>query len=193
MQKILTRTEREKKGRINQILIGVVLIGLMFFSVLGYALSGKDEESLEKIEYKGIEFVQDNSGYWNFQANNQDFLTKYNPEETKNILFNSFVNINAYPGKVLYFDSKFQEPNYEIARNLEEFVLRIQNACLSEDNCDLNYPVKDCSVDNMIIIKEINDGEQENIYQEDNCVFITASLGNQTKYADAFLFKILGI
>jgi len=193
MKKIITKSQKQRKDRINQIIIGIILIGLMFFSVLGYALGGKEEESLEKVEYNKVEFLQDNSGYWNFEVNNKNFLTKYNPEETKDISFISYFNLNSYSGKVLYFDSEFQEPNLEIARNLNEFILRVQNACKSEEDCKENYPIKNCSRDNIIIIKEINEGEKENIYQEDNCVFITASLGNQTKYADAFLFKVLGI
>ena len=62
---------------------------------------------------------------------------------------------------------------------------------MSED-CDKDLPIKNCSEDNVIVIKE-PEKENENIHQEEKCVYITASFENQTKYADAFLFKILGI
>jgi hypothetical protein len=50
----------------------------------------------------------------------------------------------------------------------------------------------------MIIFKEISNNETENnvtetMYQEENCVFIFARYENQSKYADKFLFKLLGI
>ena len=200
MRRIITKTQQNKKTKRNQLIIGLLLIGLMLFSVIGYALSGRGtEEDLEKIEYKGIEFVQDNSGYWSFKIDGIDFLTKYNPEETEKISFSSDLNIADYSNKPLYFVGIFQEPNFEINRNLNSLVLRVQEACLSKNDCENDLPIKNCSVDNIIVIKELEidledeSEEKENIYQQENCVFITASLGNQTKYADKFLFNILGI
>ncbi len=200
MRRIITKTQQNKKTKRNQLIIGLLLIGLMLFSVIGYALSGRGaEENLEKIEYKGIEFVQDNSGYWGFAIQGQKFLTKYNPKETEKISFSSDLNIADYSNKPLYFVGIFQEPNFEINRNLNSLVLRVQEACLSKKDCENDLPIKNCSIDNIIVIKELEidleeEGEEkENIYQQENCVFITASLGNQTKYADKFLFNVLGI
>ena len=200
MRKIITKTQQNKKTKRNQLIIGLLLIGLMLFSVIGYALSGRGaEEDLEKIEYKGIKFVEDNSGYWSFKIDGIDFLTKYNPKETENILFSSSLNLNTYSNKPLYFVGIFQEPNFEINRNLNSLVLRVREACLSKKDCEGDLPIKNCSVDNIIVIRELESDledeseEKENIYQEGNCVFITASLGNQTKYADKFLFNVLGI
>ena len=201
MRKIITKTQQNKKTKRNQLIIGLLLIGLMVFSVIGYALSGRGaEEDLEKVEYNGIEFLQDNSGYWSFKIDGIDFLTKYNPEETEKISFSSDLNIADYSNKPLYFVGIFQEPIFEINRNLNSLVLRVQEACLSKKDCENDLPIKNCSFDNIIIINELkidlegNESEEkENIYQEENCVFITASLGNQTKYADKFLFNVLGI
>jgi len=200
MRRIITKTQQNKKTKRNQLIIGLLLIGLMLFSVIGYALSGRGaEENLEKIEYNGIEFLQDNSGYWSFKIDGIDFLTKYNPKETEKISFSSDLNINDYSNKPLYFVGIFQEPNFEINRNLNSFALRVQKACLSKKDCENDLPIKNCSVDNIIVIKELEidleeeSEEKENIYQQENCIFITASLGNQTKYADKFLFNVLGI
>jgi len=200
MRRIITKTQQNKKTKRNQLIIGLLLIGLMLFSVIGYALSGRGaEENLEKIEYNGIEFLQDNSGYWSFKIDGIDFLTKYNPKETEKISFSSDLNINDYSNKPLYFVGIFQEPNFEINRNLNSLVLRVQEACLSKKDCKNDLPIKNCSVDNIIVIKELEidleeeSEEKENIYQQENCIFITASLGNQTKYADKFLFNVLGI
>ncbi len=200
MRRIITKTQQNKKTKRNQLIIGLLLIGLMLFSVIGYALSGRGtEEDLEKIEYKGIEFVEDNSGYWSFNIQGQNFVTKYNPIETEEISFSSDLKVVDYSNKPLYFVGIFQEPNFEINRNLNFLVLRVQEACLSKKDCENDLPIKNCSIDNIIVIKELEidledeSEEKENIYQQENCVFITASLGNQTKYADKFLFNVLGI
>ena len=201
MRRITTKTQQDKKIKRNQLIIGLLLIGLMFFSVIGFALSGRGQEkTIKKIEYNGIEFLQDNSGYWYFNIQGQNFITKYSPEETEDILFSSSLSLGTYSNKPLYFVGIFQEPTFEINRNLNSFVLRVQEACLSKKDCENDLPIKNCSIDNIIVINELKsdlegDGneEKENIYQQENCVFITAGLGNQTKYADKFLFNILGI
>lgn len=191
MRRIITRTQQDKTTKRNHLIMGLLLIGLMLFSVIGYALSGRGaEEDFEKIEYNGIEFIQDNSGYWNFKIQGQNFMTKYNPEETEEISFSSDLDVADYLNKPLYFVGIFQEPSFEINRNLNSLALRVQEACLSKKDCENDLPIKDCSVDNIIVI---NEGDDENIYQDENCIFITASLGNQTKYADKFLFNILGV
>ena len=167
-------------------------MSIMLFGTLGYAFGGRDEENNNKIEYKGIEFVQDNSGYWSFIFQNYQFTTKYNPQETEDIDFFTTTSINNYINQPLYFISNFNEPNFEISRNLNQFVLRMQNACLDEEDCEADMPVKNCSEDNIIIIQEPEDSENK-IYEQEKCVFIVADFENQTKYTDVFLFKILGI
>jgi len=193
MRKIINREQKDKKTKRKQLVVGLILIGVMIFGSLGYAFNGWDSENSEKINYNGISFVKDNSGYWDFNIQGSEFMTKYNPKETENLSFFSYTNINDYLNKPLYFVSEFNEPNFEISRNLKDSVLRIQNACLSKDNCLGDFPIKNCSVDNIIIVREPLENESENIYSDENCVFITADAENQTLYADVFLFKVLGI
>jgi hypothetical protein len=191
MRQILGRDEIDKKKRRNQLIMGMILIGVMILGTAGYAFGDKSGDSSEKMEYDGVEFIKVNE-FWNFNLNGNSFIMKYNPTEVNNITFLSYSLINDYAGKPLYLASDFNEPNYEISRNLNAIVLRIQNACIPEDNCIGSLPVKNCSVDNVIIIKEPKD-EKEEIYQQDKCIFIISSLENQIRYTDAFLFKILGI
>lgn len=194
MRKIISRSEKYKKVRINQLIIGLILIGVMIFGTLSYAFSSKENENSEKIKYNGIEFIKTDE-YWNFKLQGYNFITKYNPIEIENITFLSYSSINNYAGKPLYFVGDFNEPNYEISRNLNPFILRAQKACLNGP-CVGNLPIKNCSADNIIIIQEPEnekEGIKESIYQQDNCIFIISSIENQARYADAFLFKILGI
>ena len=66
----------------------------------------------------------------------------------------------------------------------------MQDACIEKKGCEGNLPIKNCSESNIIILKEEDYIE---ISQEDECVFITAPYAEQTRAADAFLFKILGV
>ena len=185
---------KKDNSRQNQLILGLGLIILMLFSTLGYALGGRsNEDSNKKISYNGIEFIQDSSGYWEFEQQGYEFLTKYNPEEIENIEFNGNLVLSNLFEKPLYFVGDSQEPIVEIARNLERFVLRIQNACINEEDCEGDLPIKNCSEDNIVVIKESENSETENIYQQENCIYISASYANQTKYADRFLFSILMI
>ena len=192
MKKILTREQEAKKTRRNQLIIGIILVGLMLISTAGYAINNEETNSVTgQIDYKGITFVR-NGDYWNFNFQNQNFITQYNPEETKDI--NVFVqsSLKDYANKPLYFVTESGQQEAELATNLKNSVLRIQNACISEKDCLNNLPIKNCSVDNVIIVREaIN--ETESVYQDKKCVFITAEYSNLTKYDDAFLFKILEI
>lgn len=191
MKRILTREEKDKKVRRNQLIIGLILILVMVFGTVGYAFNGKESENTNKLEYNGITFLKDSSDYWSFKVQGQEFITKYNPKEVENINFISSLSINDYLNKPLYLVGNPSALS-EIGRNLNSFILRMQNACIPEQECEEGLPMKNCSVDNILVVKEPED-EDESISIEENCVFITAAIENQTRYADAFLFKILGI
>mgnify|MGYP003977752177 CR=1 FL=1 len=190
MRKILGKKDNSKQ---NQLILGIGLIILMLFSVLGYALGGRSDNSGEILEYNGIKFIQEGSGYWNFENQGFGFLTKYHPEELEDIRFDSKMSLADFNEKALYFVGNSQEPIIEIARNLEQFVLRIQNACIDEEDCEGDLPIKNCFEDNIIIIKEPELGEAEKTSQQGNCIYITASFANQTRYADKAIYHLLGI
>ncbi|MFA5173722.1 MAG: hypothetical protein WC438_00910 [Candidatus Pacearchaeota archaeon] len=180
---------KKDEGKRNQIILGVILLGLMIFSSLGYAFGDRQETTSQKIEYKGIIFVKDNS-YWVSNINDMAITTLYNPLELENISVGGSPEISDYSNEPLYFIGGSQEANYEIVRNIGKVALRMGDACLDE-NCEGNYPIKNCSSDKIIIFKESD--SEEKVYSEENCVYIVSSLENQTRGADAFLFKLLSI
>ena len=196
MKRIMTKEIKQKKETRNKVIIGLILVSLMVLSTAGYSfLSGSKSETAEKkIEYNGIEFVLDESGLWNFEIQSFQFLTQYNPEETENISVPVFLSINDYANKPLFFAGEDTIARQEIARNLQKFVLRMQRACIVDyeelSTCEEDLPIKNCSQDKIIFIK---DSEFIEIKQEENCVFISAPYAEQTRAADAFIFKILGI
>ena len=200
MQKIITQEEKERRKKRNQLVIGIVLIWLMVVSTLGYAFidrtgANSNNSNNEKIEYNGIEFIRDENFYWKFKIQETDFLTKHNPQETEDITFSGSKQIAEYRNKPMYFAGENGEHVLEIARNLNGIVLRTSNACLENDKeCSQdneNFPIKKCSNENIIVFKEsVNENK---IYQEENCIFIETNYANQARYADKFLFSILGI
>ena len=188
MRSLLDKKDNSKR---NQLILGIGLIIIMVFSTMGYALSGRDNKNNEKINYKNIEFIKDNSGYWRFNINGNEFLTKYNPLEIQDIKFKGNLKLLDLQDKPLYFAGDSNEPFIEIARNIEKFVLRMQNACVSEEDCEGDLPIKNCFKDNVIVIKEAEGNET--IYQQGNCIFIKADFVNQTKYVDKFIYDLLEV
>ena len=188
MRKIIPKNKADKKNRQKQIIIGMILMGVMLFSVLGYSFQGGETQQVEKVEYNGYEFIKEN-GFWFTKIGNFQFSFLYNPQEIKKI--NSSLNkLSKYNGEPLYFSSEDSQSEVEIYRNLfyqNLLVERIQRACFEE--CGEDLPIKTCE-DNFIIIKESN---LTKIVQEDNCVFIEGPKENLTKITDEFLFNILEI
>ena len=91
MRKIISGKERDRITWRNQTIVGIVLIFLMIVSTFSFAFINRTSNSLnEEVEYKGIKFLRDETGFWSFNVQGNNFLTLYNPKETENISF--FVN-----------------------------------------------------------------------------------------------------
>ncbi len=186
MKRLVSKGERERKAKRNQIIVGIVLVFLMVLSVLGFALqgnSGNQEE--DKIVYNGFEFKYID-GFWRIG----NFAFRYNPEQVPEIGF-GLRDATFYQGLPAYIYSENGETEIEIKMNLELIAERVQRACIDEQGieCSEEFPVKTCE-DNFIIIKE---GNNTRIIQDNNCVYIEGPGQELTKLADQFLFKILGV
>ncbi|VVB83345.1 Uncharacterised protein [uncultured archaeon] len=190
MRRLISKAEEEKKKRRNQILVGVVLIFVMFFSVIGYSLGNFQTSGTSIVNYNGFKFTQE-SNLWKVNVGSFQFSFRYNPNQVEKI--SSTLNLlNSYQDKPLYFSSENSEAASEIYNNLfvqNKIVQRAQSACLSGEKCSGNYPIKTCD-DNFIIIKESN---SSNVRQDKNCVFIEGKTENLVGLSDSFLFKITGI
>jgi len=195
MRRLETRAEKEKKSRRNMFLIGGILIVVMVFGTLAIAFVSRDrydDQNIEKIEHNDITFYK-RSGFWVFQINEQIFETRYNPLEIEDIKIMNYQKLGNYNNQILYTAGDKGDAYIELIKNLIPFIKRTQEACLPEEDCEGDFPIKNCSIDYVFIIKKPGDGETEKFYQEENCVFIIANYENQTRYADAFLFDILEI
>lgn len=182
--------QKQKTDRTKQLILGGALVVVMFFSVLGYAFQGKEDDNSKKITYNGFKFVNQN-GFWYLNVGQFQFAFKHNPKEVEKI-DSELEYLDNYYGKPIYISSESNEAGAEIYQNLfyrNQIVQRIQFACLDEEECEENLPIKTC-LENFIIIKKSNNTE---ITQNESCVFIEGPLENLTKITDEFLFKILGI
>jgi len=188
MRKIETKSEKEKKDTQKKLIIGIVLIGLMILSTAGYAFSPKEKNNENHIVYNGYEFNLASNGLWYTNIGDTELITTYNPKDVEDIYVPA-LSINQYYNAIVYFDSTNREIEGEIARNLNAYVSRVQYACLDENDCKSDVPIKNCT-ENIIIIRE---SENDAIYQNDNCVKIRYTTNSSLKLADAFLFQVFGI
>ncbi len=195
MRKIVSKQKQEKKKKKNQLIVGIVLVSIMLFSVIGYSFTARDNSSQKRIVYNGIDFLE-NNGYWFAEIFGAEFFFKYNPKETENLTeINVLKDINDYLEKPLYIYSENYNAEREIYQNLDKVVLRRQYACPDLENstaefeCDSEWPVKTCE-DNFIIIQE---SENSEVKQEENCIFIYGKGEEIIKATDKFLFEILKV
>ena len=187
MRKIISKSEQEKKRKRNLMVIGIILIFVMFGSVFGVVIGSLGQgNSNKKMEYNGYEFFNEN-GLWKVSIGDADFIFKHYPTETKNIT-NVLKNVNNYYDKPLYVYSENLESEIEVYTNLQQIAARIQPACFSKEKCDGDFPIKTCS-DNFIIISE---GEEE-ITQDENCVYIKGEKQKLLELTDSFLYNIFGV
>ncbi|MBU2496538.1 MAG: hypothetical protein KJ767_00575 [Nanoarchaeota archaeon] len=169
-------------------IIGGILIFIMMASTFGIIVNSfGGENDVGKVEYNGYEFKNEN-GFWKTTIGNYDFIFRYNPVQVERIEA-ELGYLSDYSEVPVYIFSEDYVSEVEIYRNLGDVVERFQGACLTEEGCKENWPIKDC-LNNFIIIKEANESR---IYQDENCVFIEGKKENLTQLTDEFLFWILGI
>ena len=187
MRRLISREEREKKRKRNQVVVGIILVFLMFASTIGYAVQGNlgNPQGItgnSNITYNGAEFSYIN-GFWVYR----NLVFRLNPYETPNI-GSGLKSVGEYQGKLVYVQSEDVNSETEIYVNLGP-IASIQKGCLEGTTCAEGIPVKTCA-DNFIIIRE---STEEKITQSENCVYIEGRKDDLIKLTDEFLFKILGI
>lgn len=195
IRRLVTREAREKRERRNKLFMALFFIAVLGFSTVGFAFNNNigGGVDLDKVSYNGVNFAQEDTLYWRSEINGNSLLTEYNPFETEDILVNDFRSLNGYVNEPLYLVGGYSVGNSEIARNLQSVAQRIQEACIIDnDDCPEEFPIKSCSEDNIIIFEEII-GSENGIMLVDKCIIITANLGEQSRYADALLFKIFRV
>lgn len=194
MKRILTEKQKQRKVKMTQLIIGLVLILVMVLSTVGYSLMDRtDTTKVNKMTYNGIEFIKDSNDYWQFNLDGKTLMTRFNPKEVSFINTQKVPAYTEYSNNVLYYDASGTEALSEIMRIFDGIVLRSQRGCVPGNECLGNYPIKNCTQDKVIIIREPKDNESESITSDNNCVYIISDMSNQTMFSDAFIFRSLRI
>lgn len=197
IKRLESKEKRRKKEKRNQFILGAVLIFVMFASVFGivfsYSLGSSSSTATPNsdIDYRGYKF-NIGYGYYNTSLGNAKFYFSLEPNATDllPVEVNLSKKISDYSGKEVYVSSSSYTPYRELAQNLNQFVMRIQEACAKGEPCpDKTLPTKDCT-DNLIIIKNSTTNK---IYEKDNCVYIEGNQRDILTLTDEFLLKIIGI
>ncbi|HOW37136.1 MAG TPA: hypothetical protein PLK34_02720 [Candidatus Pacearchaeota archaeon] len=201
MRKIVSVREVEKRSKRNQLIVGIILVSLLLFSVLGYAFQGRDnsdnsseqEENSGKFTYNGFEFTYQN-GFWATDYLESFLLFAYSPTEGQLIGFQEMnKSLEDYSGKTVYIYSNNLNntaAETELKMNLLAITKDVTEVCLQGEVCeDENLPIKTCE-DNVIIIRESS--EQKLDYNQ-NCVIISGKQESLIRLVDEFLFKLFKI
>ena len=190
MRKITSKHDLQKANRRKQAIVGIVLVGLMLISTIGYAFQVNPNANTEGTagNYKGYKLSNAN-GYWNLQVGNLTFVFAENPADSYAVT--SELNpAESYYGKPAYIYSESAVAGAEVYRNIHPLSSGISYACPEgEKNCDASLPVKTCS-NNFIIIRE---SSETRIIQKDSCVYIEGPAENMTRIADGFILKVIGV
>jgi len=184
MRRIESQVEIDRKKRRNQIVIGIVMIGLLVIAPLGYSLISGDREEVSDVSEFGIDFVRQN-GIWVSSFDGGTFGFQKLPSEVEHVDVNVSLSLGDYASEPLYFVNP-GESVPEVLANLGQYVLRYQEACLDNETCGDDLPLKDCG-SNLIIFEG---GEDDLVYQNESCVYI---VGDAVGGTDAFLYEVLGI
>jgi hypothetical protein len=179
MRKLDIKTKEKNQRRTW----ALIFLFLMVFSVVGYAIvnSFNNNDSLGEVSDEG--FVK-TGGYWAYQISDQVYYFSNLPSEVSNLTVEGNFSLADYYNKPLYFTEN-NKASIEILNNLGRYAQRSQLACISEENCGDDLPIKNCSIDNVIVFTRV-EGE---VRKEGECVY----LGEGSETADRFLYEVLKI
>lgn len=199
------KTDEEKQKR-NMIIIGVILIGLMVFSTVGYAIFEGTISESQKTKYKDYEFKTIGSTWQTtlkISGADKTITSYYLPQEVENISVNGTLLLSDFEGKTIYFitNNTNNERNAvsKIYSDFQDYFLRSQLACsIENENTSFcaNLPIKSCddaNRDSMIVkIIEVQNATASVNYNS-GCLRITGSGADLMRSSDRILFEAYGI
>jgi len=183
MRPIESEEIREKRKKRNQLIVGVILIGLMVLSSAGYALINSfTGSSGNQITKYGLTY---DGSYWSGNVQGYPISLTLDPDQAANIsVILSDTTLSSYSGQLVYVASDDPFSFSQIATNLGPFTAGVREACFGP--CDKNLPEKTCA-DNLIVINST--AAYPSVYRRDNCIFVE---GNSDS-TEALLYRLLGL
>jgi hypothetical protein len=207
LRKIETKESRQKKqNNQSKLIIGLVILFLMVFSTLGYAIVQNNNPQTEGEKYGNYTFVRGASG-WETTLKlfgNKVLSTSYLPREVLEVN-SSPVDLFYFQDKIVYITVRNQQDvqtSVDLSKNLGSIFSRIQYACnYDEENStfciEANLPLKNCedAGSNIVILidsKNFNSTVPSYTFK-DSCLTIKGEGSGIMKAADNFIFRLFRI
>jgi hypothetical protein len=196
IRKILSREEQEKRDHKKKVIMSIVLAVIMLLSTAGYFVMDFSSAKKQTLDFNGIQFKQTDYATWAFDYGGKSYDVLFTPDSVTNISVSITKKINDYSNSVLYISGEPTEAistsaSQEIAKNLVSFISRVNYACL-DSSCNQDYPIKNCSADNILIFKN-SLTNSSTITQNEKCIILSYTPFEEEKTADALLYGLLGI
>jgi hypothetical protein len=187
MRKIETQTDKDKKKKRNNLIVGLIMVVLIGLSSLGYAIMSRtDSTSTQPVKYGNLEFVKNND-MWITTINSKVYYFYNLPTDVENISIEGTYSLGDYSDKTAYFVNANQAAQ-TLDETLKSIVIRSQDACLQNATCANNeLPIKDCS--NNVFIFDASKTETK-VYKKDNCIFLE---GNSFLAVDKLIYRFFNI
>ena len=177
----------------SKLILVIFIIFIMITSAIGFfSFSNQNQDTTNTIDYNGFKFTLTQDGRWSFNKNNVDFIFDNSPNDLVDINLPEF-QITQNKVYLLYNASNLNPSNdYNIAKlsyTLQNLGIRPVIACINEENCPSQYPIKSCNEESFYF-KLDNDTK---VYNNDKCLVIQGDKVNINKIVDKVDLKLLGI
>ncbi len=177
----------------SQLFLAIFIILIIISSVLGFVSNSNNTPNTNNdINYNGAKFTQDTQGKYQVNVNNNVFIFDYLPNDLSDIELPDFtLNQNKY---YLIFNTTEKDDSITYDLNSLGYTLNLLGikpilACVDEQDCDVNLPIKDCSND-AFYIKKSNINK---VYLQDKCVIIEGDNTGLIKSINKINLKLIGI
>ncbi len=180
MKPLQTTSSLEKQQIKRKRIGGIVIIGLLLLSTLGFAISSTGITKQKKPE--GLQY---DGQYWTyFVSGIPRYRFAYGLEDLNFENLSLAKTLSDFENKNLFIDSDDSSPIQEIASNLGNHVSKISEACYG--SCSKDVPELSCDTEGVLVVIK---PEGNSVTENENCIFINGDL----KKVDAFLYKLLGL
>lgn len=177
-----------------QLFFVIFIIIVMISSVIGfvYTRPSNTNQNTNSFNYNGANFNPQQNGGYSVNVNGNNFIFDYLPNELNNIELPDFnLEANKY---YLIFNATEYDNNLAYSLNKLGYTLKllgimVNTACINEQNCDSNLPIKDCS-NYAFYLKKSNVNK---VYLQDKCIILEGDNLGLSKLVDRINLKLVGI
>ena len=176
-----------------KILWAVFILVIMVSSVIGFMYQPDETNEINdgSVSYNGFKFVNNND-LWILEKDGQSYYFTNLPEDVKGIEIPQILIQNQK--QYFMYDYKDLQNNLGVISEKLRLVLSgkgvtVVNACIKEEDCPADWPIKDCSNDGFYF-KISNESK---VYKENKCYVLQGSLSDINKEVDKINYIIFGV